>query len=202
MLTRFQSPHSSVTLIIGILKLTHLTPPHCAMTTSFDPDYQAGRIAFERGDYRQAVSYLLSAIARVQPSTKIGGEIQIWLAMAYEAAGQGSEAKALCQQLTNHPSLDTRQASKRMLYIMQAPELVRPDEWLTKIPDLSHLEDREGKAGGTSPPIAPQPKKEKSLEERYAPIDLSQVDTQDNNFIAIALALTIVGLFGWWTLSK
>ena len=172
------------------------------MTTSFEIDYQFGQNAFERGDYRQAVTYFLSALASVQTNTTIGGEIQIWLAMAYEAAGQGSAARALCQQLTSHPSLDTRQASKRMLYIMQAPELVRPDEWLTKIPDLSHLEDRQGKAGGTSPPIEPQPKKEKSLEERYALVDLSQVNTQGNNFIAIALAFTIVVLFGLWSISK
>ncbi len=172
------------------------------MTTSFEIDYQSGQTAFERGDYRQAVSYFLSAIDRVPPNTKIGGEIQIWLAMAYEAAGQLSAARALCLRLANHPSLDTRQASKRMLYIMNAPELVRPDAWLTKIPDLSHLEDLEGKAGGTSSPSQPLPKTEKTLEERYAPVDLSQVNTKDNHFIAIALAFTIVGLFGLWTIAR
>ncbi len=171
------------------------------MTTSFDTDYQAGQVAFERGDYRQAVSHFLTAIALVQPNTKIGGEIQIWLAMAYEAVGQLSEAKALCLKLANHPSLATRQASKRMLYIMDAPELARRDEWLTKIPDLSHLEDREGKAGGASSPSPLPPKKEKTLEERYAPVDWSRVNTQDNNFIAIALVLAIVMLFGLWILS-
>ncbi len=173
------------------------------MTTSFEIDYQSGQTAFERGEYRQAITYLLSAIAQTQPNSKIGGEIQIWLAIAYEAAGQVSAAKALCQQLAAHPSLDTRQASKRMLYIMDAPELARRDDWLTKIPDLTHLEDRQGKAGGTSAPSQPlPPKKEQTLEERYPPIDLSRVNTKDNNFIAIALASIALVLFGLWAIGK
>jgi hypothetical protein len=173
------------------------------MTTSFEIDYQSGQTAFERGDYRQAIDFFVNAIAQTQASSKIGGEIQIWLAMAYEAAGQGAEAKALCQKLSNHPSLETRQTSKRMLYIMDAPELARRDDWLTKIPDLSHLEDRDGKAGGASTPSKPiAPKKEQTLEECYPPIDPSQVNTQDNNFIAIALAFTVIVLFGLWSIAR
>ncbi len=168
--------------------------------TSFETDYQAGQIAFERGEYRQAVSYFLTTIAKLQPNTRIGGEAQIWLVTAFEAAGQIQEAKALCRKLSNHPNLDTRQASKRMLYIMEAPELVRRDDWLTKIPDLSHLEDRDGKVGmgANNSPTLPRPKQLPSLEERYAPIDLSQVNTQDNNFISIASILLAIALLGLW----
>jgi tetratricopeptide (TPR) repeat protein len=163
-----------------------------------DTDYQSGQIAFERGEYRQAVGYFLAAIAQVQPNTKIGGEIQTWLATAYEAAGQISEAKALCQKLSNHPNLDTRQASKQMLYIMQAPELTRRDEWLIKIPDLSHLEDAEGNFAVNNTPMLPPKAKERSLDEIYAPVDLSQVNTQDNGFILIALIFTALTLVGLW----
>ena len=172
--------------------------------TSFETDYQAGQIAFERGEYRQAVSYFLTAIAQVQINTRIGGEAQIWLVTAFEAAGQIQEAKALCQKLANHPNLDTRQASKRMLYIMAAPELVRRDEWLTKIPDLSHLEDRDGKVGGggNNPPPPLPPKQPQSLEERYAPVDLGQVNSQDNGFILIALIFTAIALLGLWIASQ
>ncbi|MFM2305228.1 MAG: hypothetical protein RLZZ135_2641 [Cyanobacteriota bacterium] len=167
--------------------------------TSFETNYQAGQIAFERGEYRQAVSYFLKTIAQIQPNTKIGGEVQIWLVTAFEAAGQIKEATALCRKLSNHPNLDTRQASKRMLYIMEAPELVRRDEWLTKIPDLSHLEDRDGKVGGgSSARNSPPPKQPQSIDEKYAPVDLSQVNTQDNNFISIALIFTAIVLMGLW----
>jgi hypothetical protein len=167
-----------------------------------DTDFQSGQIAFERGEYRQAVGYFLAAMAQVQPNTRMGGEVQIWLATAYEAAGQISEAKALCQKLSNHPNLDTRQASKRMLYIMQAPELTRRDEWLIKIPDLTHIEDAEGNFAVNNTPILPSKPKAKSLDEKYAPVDLSQVNTKDNGFISIALILTILTLVGLWLAAK
>jgi tetratricopeptide (TPR) repeat protein len=169
---------------------------------TFETDYQSGQIAFERGEYRQAVSFFVAAIAQVQLNTKLGGEAQVWLATAYEAAGQLAEAKALCQKLASHPNLDTRQASKRMLYIMQAPELVRREEWLTKIPDLTHLEDSDGKTGGNNPPPPPPTPKPKSLEERYAPVDLSQVNTKDNNFISIALVVTAIAMLGLWLAAR
>jgi hypothetical protein len=171
---------------------------------TFDTDFQSGQIAFERGEYRQSVSCLLAALAQVQPNTKIGGEVQVWLATAYEATGQIPEAKALCQKLSSHPNLDTRQASKRMLYIMQAPELTRRDEWLIKIPDLSQIEDAEGNAPVNNMPILP-PKakvKVKSLDEIYAPVDLSQVNTKDNGFVSIALILTIAILIGLWLTAQ
>jgi hypothetical protein len=161
-------------------------------------EYQAGKSAFERGEYRLAVSHLLVAVTQVQSNTRAGGEVQVWLVTALEANGQISEATALCQKLLSHPNLETRQATKRLFYIMQAPALLRRDEWLTKIPDLTHLEDREGNAGiNYQPTPLPKPKV-RSLEERYAPIDLSQVETKDNNFSSIALILTIVTLFGLW----
>jgi hypothetical protein len=169
---------------------------------SFDTDFESGQIAFERGEYRQAVSYLLAAIAQVQPNTKLGGEAQVWLATAFEASGQIAEAKALCQKLSGHPSLDTRQASKRMLYIMQAPELVRREDWMIEIPDLSHLEDAEGNAPVNNMPTLPPPAKVKSIEEIYAPIDLSQVNTKDNGFSSIALILTIATFLSLWFAAK
>ena len=169
---------------------------------AFDTDYQSGQIAFERGDYRQAVKYLLAAVAQVQPNTQIGGEVQVWLVTAFEAAGQIPEARALCQKLASHPNLETRQASKRLLYIMQAPELTRRDEWLTQIPDLSHLEGEDGKPGVNRTPTAPAPPPPRSLEEKYAPVDLSQVNTKDNNFISIALIVTIMTLIGLWVMAK
>jgi tetratricopeptide (TPR) repeat protein len=157
---------------------------------TFDSDYQFGQIAFERGEYRQAVDYLLAALAQVQPNTQIGGEVQMWLATAYEATGQIPEAKILCQKLANHPNLDTSQTSKRMLYIMQAPELTRRDEWLIKIPDLSHLEDADGKPVVNNLPISSVQPKVRSIDEIYAPVNFSQVNTKDNGFIAIVLIFT------------
>ncbi|NEQ28041.1 MAG: hypothetical protein F6K28_55440, partial [Microcoleus sp. SIO2G3] len=85
--------------------------------------YQAGKTAFERGDYRQSVQALEKAVSLVARNTRVGGEMQFWLVTAYQAAEQQQEAIALCEQLTRHPDLQTRQQAKRLLYILKAPRL-------------------------------------------------------------------------------
>lgn len=160
--------------------------------------YQAGKAAFERGQYRQSVQYLEKAAALVARNSRLGGEVQIWLVTAYEAAGQRAEAIALCEQLKRHPDPETNKQGRRLLYILQAPQLKRPDEWLTKIPDLGTLSDNESQIrlasrATTSKPAPKQP----PLPE---PVDLSQVNTKDNRFTwaaLIAIGLTLAGLL-WW----
>jgi tetratricopeptide (TPR) repeat protein len=161
-------------------------------------DYLNGQAALERGDYQQAVSYLESALANVEPGSALGGEIQMWLVTAYEAQGNLAAAIDLCIKLTSHPHLETRQKSKRILYILQAPALVRRAEWITKIPDLQDLEDHGGSQGsstarstGSTPrrKLPPPP-----------PIDPSEIKTNDNGFIAVALILGVT-IIGWLTLN-
>lgn len=163
-------------------------------------DYQAGKIAFERGDYRKSVSSLEKANALINPNSSLGGEVQSWLVMAYEAAGQREAAIALCRQLTNHPHLKTRKEGRRLLYILEAPQLKTRPEWLTQIPDLTNLSDadpksRVGASSGGSGSSRPAPKP-KTVPE---PVDLSQVNTEDNRFVWVALlgALLIVGGLLW-----
>ncbi len=169
---------------------------------TFETDYQAGQNALERGEYRQAVVYLQAAVAEVQSNTRLGGEVQICLVTVLEAAGEIAAATTICQKLLRHPTADIRQASKQMLYIMQAPELVRRDDWLTKIPDLSHLEDGDGNSGVNNGSIPPPRSQPKSLEERYPPLDISQVNTQDNGFTSIALILTAIWAIGLWLATR
>lgn len=159
-------------------------------------EYQAGKAAFERGRYREAVQHLEKASALVARNSRLGGEVQTWLVMAYEASGRISEAIALCEQIKRHPDLETRKQAEQLLYILQAPRLKRPTEWLTQIPDLGALPDNESRTrlgGGTATG-------ERSPKPQPEPVDLSQVNTGDNRFIwatLIALGLTLAGLF-WW----
>jgi tetratricopeptide (TPR) repeat protein len=164
--------------------------------------YQVGRDAFERGRYRESVESLEKAVSLSGSLSSLGGDIQIWLVNAYQAAGQSVEAIALCEKLGTHPNLRTRKQSRRMLYILKAPQLKRREEWLTKIPDLSQIEAANGENqiatrfdAVPKRPSRPRPKPE--LEE----IDLSQVNTKDNSFLWIALVLiglTIGGLI-WFS---
>lgn len=163
----------------------------------FAIEYQAGKAAFERGEYRTSVKRLEAACALMKGNSRLGGEAQMWLVTAYEAAGQTQEAIALCQQLSRHPDPETRKQGKRLLYILQAPQLKRPEEWMTKIPDLGAIAESESQyRSGSST-------KGSSKSTRLAnpePIDLSQVNTKDNQFIWVALiALSLIlGVLFWF----
>ncbi len=161
-------------------------------------NYLAGQAAFERGDYRQAVHCLEAALADIEPQSAIGGEVQMWLVTAYEASGNLPAAIDLCVKMTAHPHLETRQKSKRILYILQAPTLVRREEWITKIPDLQELESNSNSSGAAAP------RSSRSMPRRKLspppPIDPSEINTSDNGFIAIMLVLGIAVL-GWLLLN-
>jgi hypothetical protein len=161
-------------------------------------DYRHGQAALERGDYQQAVRYLASALAAVEPRSQIGGEIQMWLVTAYEASGDLAAAIDLCVQLTTHPRIETRQESKRILYILQAPTLVRREEWVTKIPDLQDLESHSGSTGSSARSTNQSaPRRQLSPPP---PIDPSEINTNDNGFMALMLILGIA-VMGWLLLN-
>lgn len=157
--------------------------------------YQTGKAAFERGDYRQSVQTLEKASALLAPNSALAGEVRLWLVTAYEAAGQKPEAIALCKQLTQHPDYLTRQQSRRLLYILEAPQLVRRPEWMTEIPDLNALQEsnaRDRRAAG-------KPAKARSEKPRSPfpdPVDPTKVNTRDNLFLWVALGAAGVVLLG------
>lgn len=166
----------------------------------FQIEYQAGKAAFERGEYRASVKHLEAACALTSRTSRLGGEAQMWLVTAYEAAGQKPEAIALCQQLSRHPDTETRKEGKRLLYILQAPQLSRPSEWMTKIPDLGAIAESDPKERrGSVNTVAPRKPRE---QPEPKPVDLTQVNTKDNQFIwvaLLALTLTVGGLI-WFSL--
>jgi len=161
-------------------------------------EYQAGRVAFESGLYAQAVQSLETATGLVDRTSRLGGDVQTWLVTAYEASGDTERAIELCGQLTRHPRLETRQQAKRLLFILEAPKLTIPPEWMVKIPDLTALEENESSSFQVGPNVSfvkPAIPKRNAIEE---PVDLSQVNTQDNRFIWVALIaifLILGGLF-------
>ncbi len=153
--------------------------------------YLEGRAAFESGYYRQAIAQLEKAAALSVKTSPIGGEIQIWLVSAYQAHDDLDAAQALCRQLTRHPNIDTRQKSRRLLAILEAPRLAMRPEWLSEIPDLSKIEDSEDSdkkgSGGTY-----KPRPIRKLEEPE--IDPSTIVRDDNQFIWVAIAFILAML--------
>jgi tetratricopeptide (TPR) repeat protein len=174
------------------------TPKSTAPEPNF-ANYLAGQAAFENGNYRQAVDYLEAAIAATEPKSKLGGEMQLWLVTAYEASGDLSKAIELCSQLIRHPHIETRQESKRVLYILQAPELNRREEWIIKIPDLQEIEENPNGKGGSGSQRKSRPVRVKPM-PLPVPIDPSEIETQDNGFLKILLILAILAIGGlYWT---
>jgi len=179
-------------------------PPPKKSNEHVDPvqaAYQVGQAAFERGDYRRSVIALETACAEVNRSSRLGGEVQTWLVTAYEAAGQRTEAIALCRALSQHPDLETRQQARQLLYILEAPQLKTRPEWLTQIPDLTVLADSNAsdrRAASTSvskPP--PPPKPAFQLE----PINAEPNTIQTDRCVWVALVAAMLVLVGltWMT---
>lgn len=155
----------------------------------------SGQYFFERGRYKNAITDFKMALALANPISSRGGEIQLWLVNAYIAAGREEEGLALCRKLIRHPDLDTKQQSKRMLYILEAPELEMKPEWVTKIPDLGNMDDDSQ----TRYAQRPKKKRRRKPKPEPEPLDLSEVNTEDNQFVWIgiaAIALTL-GALAW-----
>lgn len=163
----------------------------------FETEYKAGKHAFERGQYRKSVQHLETAGENIDLNSRFGGELQIWLVTAYQAAGKLQEATALCRQLTRHPRLQTRQQAKRILVILEAPVLRTRPEWLTQIPDLGALSESDAKERRGSAMVSqvkPPPPKQKTL--KLEVVDPTKVNTKDNQFVWVALVLVILTFSG------
>jgi tetratricopeptide (TPR) repeat protein len=161
--------------------------------------YQTGRVAFESGQYNKAIENLEKASALLSRNSRLGGEVQIWLVTAYEAAGRTEDAIALCEQLKRHPHLETSKEAKRLHYILKAPRLQRPKEWMTQIPDLGAIADNERKI---RPTADISKSSQRQTPPKSEPIDLNLVNTRDNRFILLALiviGLTVAALL-WYSL--
>ena len=161
--------------------------------------YAAGQAAFERGQYRESINWLLRALEVLpNPASPLGGAIQIWLVMAYDAAGHREAALNLCRELQTHNDHDTRQQSRRLLYILEAPKLQSRAEWLSQIPDLNPGENtrREYVAGSSRAKAQSQSTVPKSI--TADPID--PIDPRESRgFLAMALSVCtlVLGLL-WW----
>ncbi|XP_065876619.1 uncharacterized protein [Euphorbia lathyris] len=97
--------------------------------------FELGQRAYGKGMYSRAIEFLEAALTIIPRSTMFGGEIQIWLAMAYEANNRHKDCIALYLQLENaHPSISIRRQAAELRYILQAPKLKISQEEMVTIP--------------------------------------------------------------------
>lgn len=160
----------------------------------FQQKYQAGKQALERGQYRLSIENLEAARELVASNSRRGGEAQIWLVTAYQAANKIDEAIALAQELILHPDTQTREQAQRILYIIKAPILERPKEWMSEIPDLA-----EADTGASRYVTAKKKSTVQPTEIELEDFEPSPTDPEDDRFIWFALILVslIVGSLVW-----
>nr|DAD30823.1 TPA_asm: hypothetical protein HUJ06_009674 [Nelumbo nucifera] len=97
--------------------------------------FELGQKAYGKGMYGRAIEFLEGALTIIPRPTLFGGEIQIWLAMAYEANNRHADCIALYQQLEKqHPSFSIRRQAAELRYILQAPKLKISQEEMVSIP--------------------------------------------------------------------
>ncbi|KAL1808240.1 hypothetical protein DCAR_0727656 [Daucus carota subsp. sativus] len=97
--------------------------------------FDLGQRAYGKGMYGRAIEFLEGALTIIPRPTLFGGEIQIWLAMAYEANNRHKDCIALYRQLElKHPSFSIRRQAAELRYILQAPKLKISQEEMVTIP--------------------------------------------------------------------
>jgi tetratricopeptide (TPR) repeat protein len=172
---------------------------HAEHSNAGDPDVaravqaalDMGKAAFERGDYRQSIECLEQAQGLGARRSRLGGEVQVWLVTAYEAAGKQPEAIALCREVSRHPDHTARTQAKRLLCILEAPRLQIRPEWTTPIPDLTQLPDNDGYSTRAASQFLPKtPRKEPPKPLFELPEPLPPGIPRDNTFVWLALGLT------------
>eukprot|EP00980_Cylindrotheca_fusiformis_P003658 scaffold818_cov136-Cylindrotheca_fusiformis.AAC.24 len=86
---------------------------------------QIGQLAMQRGIYATAVSALEKVTKWCSTNSKVGSKVFLELAMAYEAVGRTQEAYQVYQTLTQCRMEDVKFNAKRLLYGMEAMELMK-----------------------------------------------------------------------------
>ncbi|KAJ6763351.1 ORF03 PROTEIN [Salix purpurea] len=105
--------------------------------------FELGQKAYGKGMYGRAIEFLEASLTIIPRSTLFGGEIQIWLAMAYEANNRHADCIALYKQLEmKHPSISIRRQAANLRYILQAPKLKISEEEMVTIPLIGSTYDR------------------------------------------------------------
>lgn len=104
--------------------------------------FELGQKAYGKGMYVRAIEFLEASLTIIPRSTLFGGEIQIWLAMAYEANNRHADCIALYKQLEmKHPSISIRRQAANLRYILQAPKLKISQEEMVTIPLIGSTYD-------------------------------------------------------------
>lgn len=133
--------------------------------------FDMAKAAYTRGRYANSVTLFEEASKAEGTMSALGGDILMWLALAYQATGDDARCIATYQSVEDHhPLRKVRNQAANLRFICQAPKMKRGPDEKVAIPVLK-VEDRK-KQGQRSPYRRPVPtaaivKRELTLEERF-----------------------------------
>lgn len=152
--------------------------------------FAAGQWLYERGRYRESVQAFEEALEETGEQTALGGEVALWLALGYDAAGQRADCIALYKRLEDgHSSRTVRKQAYELRYILEAPKLEISADERVSIPLVS--DDAAGGSYADRWARASSPRAKKVLRrweddwlENYRPPELT-----DNKFVLAATSV-------------
>jgi tetratricopeptide (TPR) repeat protein len=156
--------------------------------------FQAGIFSFERGEYQSAIAQFQQALSQVNAKTQIGGERQIWLANAYDATGNETEAIEICRRLKTHGDRDVRKSANYVLGILSAPKLDQLKDAVSIIPNLQNLDLSDSPKAASSKSVGNLPRDQ---EFPLTDTNYSTSHAQNNWFIWTTSAIILVALIVW-----
>jgi len=161
-------------------------------------EFQAAQSCYGTGRYREAEELLLKALDLSGPYSKLGGEIQLWLALAYQA----NRKEELCIETykfleSYHPMPAIQKQAAELRFIMEAPRLPLSEEDRVKVPVIdSGYTPRNGRSY-QPPPGQPRKKVAKSLEDRFMD-EYEPPRWVRNRYVWVAAAAICAGL-AWYS---
>ena len=94
-----------------------------------------GIFLYERGRYQEAVLVFQEAVEEAGEATPLGGEVSLWLALAYDASGQREDCLDLYRHLEGtHSVKEIRKQAGDLRYILEAPKLEISSDERVSIP--------------------------------------------------------------------
>lgn len=161
--------------------------------------FAQGKVAYERGQYPTSARLLELALNEEGPFTQLGGEIQLWLALAYQACGREEECLETYRTLEKtHPLPAIRRQAAGLRYIMEAPKLQINPEERVQIPVLTGLDANKGNRAPVARPRPPQQRKvPKTWDEEFWDNYTGPAGLAQNRYVwaAATVAATLAAVY-------
>ncbi|KAG0571748.1 hypothetical protein KC19_VG038900 [Ceratodon purpureus] len=162
---------------------------------------QMSQRAYGRGVYDKSVEMLEAALTKVPGNSNLGGEIQVWLAMAYDAVGRHADCIALYKRLEGtHPNNNLRKQAADLRYIAEAPKLKISRDEMVKVPLIEKDYDRKAKTWSQTVKEKRKKPREKSAQNRdylddWLVWEPPRWEKSPYFWVAVTIWLTMVGIF-------